>query len=61
MDISHKIYEEIRLFGVSAERKNFLKKKLVKEWDAVVEPDGWEDILKLDNFKDYFTNWNNYL
>ena len=61
MDISHKIYEEMRLFGLSKERRNFLEKKLVKEWDNVIAPPDWEDILKLDNFKDYFKNWDNYL
>ena len=61
MNQSHKIYEEIRLVGITAERKKALKAKLKKVWDEVPEPDGWEEILKLDNFKDYFTNWNNYL
>ncbi|QDP46271.1 MAG: hypothetical protein Unbinned3556contig1001_42 [Prokaryotic dsDNA virus sp.] len=61
MTQSHKIYEEMRLLGITTERKEFLKAKLKKVWDECPEPDGWEEILKLDNFKDYFTNWNNYL
>ena len=53
MNQAHKIYEEIRLVGTTTSRKDVLNKQLVKIYQSVMEPGGYEDILKLDDFENY--------
>ena len=53
MDQAHKIYEEIRLVGTTQARKTELNNVLKKVYEDVPAPSGWEQIEKLNTFKEY--------
>ena len=56
MNQAHKIYEEYRLVGTTQKRKKQLDKKLVNLYKTVPEPKGWNEINKLNSFKEYLEN-----
>ena len=61
MDVAHKIYEKMRVVGLSETEYFRLKGMLQEAYNGVTPPVNWEDILKIDNMKDAFPGWDDYL
>ena len=56
MDQAHKIYEEYRLIGTTQARKDQLDAILVNIYKSVPDPTGWNQIHKLNTFKEYLND-----
>lgn len=61
MDVAHKIYEKMRVVGLSETEYFRLKGMLQEAYNGVTPPVNWEDILKIDNMKDAFPGWDDFL
>ena len=57
---SHKLYEQIRVFGISQSEKEYLTDIMIGHWETVTAPNGWELIENMQNFQMYPSGWNPY-
>ena len=53
MNQAHKIYEEHRLVGTTKKRKDELDAMLVELYKSVPDPKNYQEISKLNTFKEY--------
>jgi hypothetical protein len=56
MNQAHKIYEEYRLVGTTQARKDQLDALLIKIYQDVPAPKGWEKISQLNTFEQYLNS-----
>ena len=57
---SHKLYEQIRVFGISQSEKEYLTDIMIGHWETVTAPNGWDLIENMQNFQMYPSGWNPY-
>ena len=61
MDVSHPLYERMRVISITQVEKDRLHDMLVEAWDGVQPPPNWMDIFDIDNLKDAFPGWDDTL
>ena len=55
---SHTLYEKIRAVGISSVEKDRLTAEMVKWWDTVTPPPGWDRIANYQGNSSFPAGWN---